>query len=137
MSKHIQFKNPERSEKGFTLIEVLVAIVILSVGLLGMASLSVTIIKGNRLSNALTTATTLAQQRMEDISLAAEADFTTGVVGIDPPAALPSPDDEYMLGVEVINDNPAPDMKRVAVTVSWGGASKTDHNVELITILSQ
>ena len=50
----------QRSHNGFTLIEVLVAIVILSVGLLGMASLTVAIIQGNKFSNDLTTATTLA-----------------------------------------------------------------------------
>ena len=68
-----------KNDPGFTLIEVLIAIVILSIGLLGMASLSVNIIKGNRLSNDLTAATTLAQQKMEDIRLAAEADFTSVV----------------------------------------------------------
>jgi type IV pilus assembly protein PilV len=121
-----------KNEPGFTLIEVLIAIVILSIGLLGMASLSVSIIKGNRLSNDLTTATTLAQQKMEDIRLAAEADFTA--VGDETAAVV---NDVYIRGVDVDDDNPAPGMKRVTTTVSWGGASKTDHKVELVTILSQ
>jgi len=122
-------------DNGFTLIEVLVAITILSIGLLGMATLSVNIIKGNRISNDLTAATTLAQQKMEDIRLASEADPTSVVD--ETAAVLPSPDDEYIRGVVVDDDNPAPGMKRVTTTVSWGGASKTDHKVELITVLSQ
>jgi len=63
----------KNNDNGFTLIEVLIAIVILSVGLLGMASLTVGIINGNRFSNDLTTATTLAQDKMEDIRRAGYA----------------------------------------------------------------
>ena len=52
---------------GFTLIEVLITIVILSVGLLGMASLTTGIINGNAFSKNASTATTLAQDKMEEI----------------------------------------------------------------------
>ena len=67
--KSLNTINPSKrdGQDGFTLIEVLIAIVILSVGLLGMASLTVGIIKGNKFSNDLSTATTLAQDKMEDI----------------------------------------------------------------------
>ena len=48
-------------------MEVLVAMVILTVGLLGMASLSVGIIKANELSKEVSSATTCARQKMEDV----------------------------------------------------------------------
>ena len=54
-----------RNEKGFTLLEILVALSILSIGLLGMAGLTTSIIHGNTLSKKVTTATTLGQDRME------------------------------------------------------------------------
>ena len=52
--------------KGFTFIEVLIAIVILSGGLLAIGSLSGGVIRGNNLSRQMTVATILSQDKMED-----------------------------------------------------------------------
>lgn len=56
-----------RNNAGFTLIEILIATVILTIGSLGVASLTVSIMGGNSLSNRTTTATILAQNQMENI----------------------------------------------------------------------
>ena len=119
-------------ENGFTLLEVLIAILILSVGMMGMASLTVAIINGNRFSNDLTTATTLAQDKMEDVR---GTSYST--VASETKAVLSSPYDEYKQEVTIADDSPATGMKTVSVKVYWGGASKEGHNVELKTILAQ
>ena len=123
------------NNNGFTLIEVLIAIVILSVGLLGMASLTVGIIKGNQFSNQLTTATTLAQDKMEDLRRIKETGFSNVVA--ETKAVCLSPYDQYKREVLVTDDSPATNMKTVIVKAYWGGASKEDHNVELKTIFAQ
>ena len=51
--------------KGFTLIEVLVGLIILAVGLLGVAGMQLTSVKGNFFSNNLTQASYVAQDRIE------------------------------------------------------------------------
>jgi type IV pilus assembly protein PilV len=56
-----------RNNAGFALIEILIATVILTIGSLGVASLTVSIMSGNSLSNRTTTATILAQNQMENI----------------------------------------------------------------------
>ena len=124
-------KTLNADNKGFTLIEVLIAILILSVGLLGMASLTVAIINGNKFSNNLSTATTLAQDKMEDIRRAGYANAAS-----ETKATMSSPYSDYKRGVTVTADSPATDMKTVIVKAYWGGASKEDHNVELKTILA-
>jgi type IV pilus assembly protein PilV len=52
-------------QEGFSLIEVLVALVILAVGLLGLALFQTTAIKGNAIASKWTVATELAQDRLE------------------------------------------------------------------------
>jgi len=54
-----------RRKEGFSLIEVLVALSILSVGLLALALFQVTAIKGNAVAGKWTVATQLAQDRLE------------------------------------------------------------------------
>ncbi|MDZ4133171.1 MAG: type IV pilus modification protein PilV [Dethiobacteria bacterium] len=53
--------------KGFTLIELLIAMLILSVGLLAVAGLQVTAIQGNASAKWVTAATTLAEEKMEEL----------------------------------------------------------------------
>ena len=55
------------NDNGFTLIEILIAMFVLAIGLLGAAGVATTVINGNALSKKITTATTLAQDKMENI----------------------------------------------------------------------
>ena len=54
-------------QKGFTIIEVLVAISILTVGLLAVASMQVSAIRGNHMSDNVTIAVALAEEKMEQL----------------------------------------------------------------------
>lgn len=55
----------KRRRAGFTLVEIMVAVVILAVGLLGMAAMTIMVIRGNRMAVRQTNATNLAQQLLE------------------------------------------------------------------------
>jgi type IV pilus assembly protein PilV len=55
------------NEKGLSLMEVLITIVVLSVGLLGVANMQVVAIRVNDNSNQLTRATTLTQDKVEEL----------------------------------------------------------------------
>lgn len=52
-------------KRGFTLIEVLIAMTILSIGILGVAGLAGTVIRSSGYSQALTQATNIAQEKLE------------------------------------------------------------------------
>jgi type IV pilus assembly protein PilV len=53
------------NNKGFTLLEVLVGLVILAIGLLAIAGMQVTSIRGNFFSKNITEANYVAQDRLE------------------------------------------------------------------------
>jgi len=123
-----------RSSNGFTLMEVLVAMLILSVGLLGMAALITGIINSNKLSNRISTATVLAQDKMEDIK-------RIGYSGT--PASDTTTTEDYntitnyalykrATFTEVAN--PATGMKKITITVYW---EADNHSVVLNTILAE
>jgi type IV pilus assembly protein PilV len=68
MIKHTRtFKEPLIKEKGFTMVEVLVAIVVLSIGLLGLAGLQATSLKNNNSSYQRSIASMLAYDMLDRI----------------------------------------------------------------------
>jgi type IV pilus assembly protein PilV len=129
MTRQKEKQSPVKPKNGgFTLIELLIAIVILSVGLLGMATLTGSIVQKNKFSNDLTMATTLAQDKLEDIRAdgyaSAASETKTACAG-----------DFSQYQREVTVSTPSTGMKQVIVKVYWGPSDV--HDVELKTILCE
>ena len=118
----------EQSESnGFTLIEILIAMVILSVALLSMASTTVSVIKGNQVSNRVTEAVTLAQDTIEELR---NKNFYLGTNGTLEAADNNDTGDDGTLGTaddpissELKNSNPGND----AITVTANLFNSPDH----------
>ncbi len=128
----------DNNNNGFTLLEILVAIVLLSIGLLAMASLTVGIMGGNLFSNQLTVATTLAQDKMEDVrrrgySGMPASDTTTTenygtITGYPLHRRVTFTDFEYPVAGTDIG------LKKITVIVFW---DLNQHSVALNTILAE
>ncbi len=75
------------NNRGFTMIEVLVAMVVLAIGLLGMAAMTVLVARGNRGASDLTSATNISQLKIESLK---DIDWTTlgTYAGTDPTTQL-------------------------------------------------
>ncbi|HUV49427.1 MAG TPA: prepilin-type N-terminal cleavage/methylation domain-containing protein [Anaerolineae bacterium] len=120
------------SNNGFTLMEVLFAMLILTVGLLGTAALITGVINSNKLSNRISTATILAQDKMEEIRgvgyAGADAEAGTEGYNIIPNYLL------YKRITAVVAGDPAAGMKKITVTVYWDSDA---HSVVLNTILAE
>jgi len=113
--RNLPLMTRRRYAKGFTLIEIMVAITLLSVGLLGMAGLTVGIMRGNALSSEVTTATVLAQAKMEDIKRVGYSGATEITEDYNSIAGYPLFKRDTVVDV----DTPDLGMKTVAITVSW------------------
>lgn len=78
-----------RRQEGFSLVEVLVALAILAVGLLGLALFQTTAIKGNAIASKWTVATELAQDRLERFRHASWTSIQDSVPGGFTPGTQP------------------------------------------------
>ena len=118
------------NDKGFSLIEVMIAIVILSIGLLGLAGLQATAINGNHHGNTIGLATALAQDTIEQIRNAAYDDVTSTNFPISEPVG----GSNFDRAILIEDDTPLNELKRITVTVSWRKVNL--HRVVLRTIVS-
>lgn len=117
-------------EQGFTLIETLIATTVFSVGMLGAAGLTAVVIRGHALSRHMTSATVLAQDKLESVYATAYTDISNAYDVI-------TTDDrqQYIRTVDVAADIPTAGMKTVAITVRWARSDVPDHQVVLKTIV--
>jgi type IV pilus assembly protein PilV len=125
MDINTQRKNMMKERSGFTLIEVMIALTILAVGLLALATMQIVSIRSNAFSTEMTYATMLAQDRLEQLR-------NTPYESIPPTSG--TPDTEVVDATETskgmpytiertVDDNtPATDMKRITLVVLWTGA---------------
>ena len=110
-----------RTEKGFTILEVFIAISVLAIGILAVASMQVSAMWGNNFAARQTEGTTIALDRMEKLmSLSYQAaDLSSGNhTDPDPPSG-------YSVVWNVEDDTPLNDTKQVIVRVKW-----TNHGVQ-------
>lgn len=118
--------------EGFTIIEILIAMVVLIIGSLGIATLTVSIIRGNTFNSKITTATLLSRNRLQDAQRLGYANVDTIAVTENYNIILNY--SAYKRITSIAPNSPAPNMKTVTVTVYWDSDRKS---VSVSTILSE
>ena len=121
-------KHVVQSQQGFTLIEVMIAIIILGVGLLALVTMQSTGIFGNATANQITASSNWAANRIEyimtlpyDHSDLRDANGS-GAAGLDAigdaaDGKESSPDGYYTIYWNVVEEEPMPNLKRVRIHV--------------------
>ncbi|MBW2186490.1 MAG: prepilin-type N-terminal cleavage/methylation domain-containing protein [Deltaproteobacteria bacterium] len=113
------------NNKGFTLVELMVALVIFAVGILAVGQLQVTSIRYNSHAQRMSEATMLAQSQMEELMS----------IDYDTVAAETATTGSYLIKWQV-DDDPVAEIKDIAVTVSWD-CRGVDKNVSLNCLRSK
>ena len=117
---------------GFTLVEIMVAMAILTIALLSLVSVTVMVIKGNSFSKTMTTATTLAKDKLEqlkDTAYGSSSGYSSLGGGADTVGVI------YTRTWTVTDNSPAADMKTIEVVVQWSWQG-TVRNATLRTIVA-
>ena len=116
------------SHEGFSLIEVLVAIGIFSIAILGLAVGAITITRANKTSQFHTVGTNLAQDKLEQLKAKAFLDVDAG--GDVPP---PVQGVDFTRNWTVTNNTAT--FKQINVTVQW--TDYTPHSLTISSAISQ
>ncbi|MBN2372368.1 prepilin-type N-terminal cleavage/methylation domain-containing protein [bacterium] len=121
--------------KGFTLIEIVVAMALMSLGLLALYGMQVTVMKSNSSSKNITTATLLAETKMEGLKNTGFGNNTTGYETNIDEAGQAGGIFTRSWQIDPNYQNSA-NMEKVTVTVTWSDQNRT-HNISLKSVLSK
>ena len=120
-----------KRSKGFSLIEVMIALFILAIALLALAGLMVTTTRNNSFGGHMTEAATFAQDKLEQLraspwaGIIAGADTQVGATGISYARSW------------TVAANPNGDQRWVTITMNWTDPTKkTNHSISLRSVIS-
>jgi prepilin-type N-terminal cleavage/methylation domain-containing protein len=122
--------NFSMKSKGFTLIEVLIAMILLSVALLALAGLMVYSTKNNSFGGVMTEAATFGQDKLEEffitpwLNIVSGADQVMGSTGVN-----------YSRNWTVVCQGAFPNHRLISVTIRVNWNDGTDHTVSLLSVL--
>ena len=115
---------------GFTLVESLLTLAIMSMSLLALAGFQITVLRGNALARRMTTAVSIAEQRLEQLK-------NTSYTNIQAEAATQVTASNLHFTRQVtVTTGPLPNTKSVSVLVSWQDQATT-HTLPIATIIGQ
>jgi prepilin-type N-terminal cleavage/methylation domain-containing protein len=120
-----------RKQKGFTLIEVVAGLIILAIGLLGIATMQITSTRGSYFSRNVTQATIFAQDKLEVLKNLPYNDSQLSN-GLHHEGTIPGT--LFSRVVHIVEDA-GNSMKTITVTIQW--TDRGNHNLSFSTIRSK
>ena len=111
------------------MLEVLVAMIILSISLLALAGLMVTTTKNNAYGTTITEAATFAQDKLEELRAMKWVDLIDGKYTDQRGGSTGM---SYTRNWEVTTNS---GLKTVTITIDW--IDRTNHSIRLVSVLSE
>jgi len=115
---------------GFTLVESMLTLAIMSMGLLALAGLQITALRGNALARRMTTAVSIAEHRLEQLKNISYTNIQAEAV------AQVTASNLHFTRQVTVTTGPLPNTKSVSVLVSWQDQATT-HTLPIATIIGQ
>lgn len=115
----------KRSQKGFTILEVMIAMAIFAIGILGVAKMQIKSQTGNTSARTITQGTTYTQDRIERLM---SVPYTDPIMAAGPGNATvagASSGETYTLNWTITDNNPIVNTKQIAITATWNDQGLT------------
>jgi type IV pilus modification protein PilV len=122
-----------KKQKGFSLIEVLIALVILSIALLGLAGLMVTTTKSNSYGNQMTEAVTFGQDKLEELRITRRDLIVSGNDEVQGSTGFPYSRSWTISTLPNPTPPPTDLQKAITLTVSW---NQGKNSIRLLSLIS-
>ena len=127
-NKQVKRKEPRRTDAGFSLIEIMVAMTFLAIGLLGIAQLIPFGMSGLTEARVRTNAVQTGQGIIDSLRAADYDSLDAGDFSLS--------NGRFTTAWTITDNNPAPGMRRVDLTTTWG-PDENPRTVTLNTYLTQ
>ncbi len=124
-------------QKGFSLLELIIAIAVLAVGLVGVLQIFPIGLRASQRAGMMTKASFLAQNKIEDVKLAG----FDAITELPPKIPLSGRDEDFEWAIEIDNIllegvESSDDMRKVIITVTWPERNTT-RSKEFITYVTK
>ncbi len=119
------------NKKGFTILEVLIAMLIISFGLLGLMRAISGGLMGSKRAHDVTIATLLAQQKMEELR-----NNSWGSLTSESKAPFSDPNENFEYETTVTAGTPAAYLKEVSLSVWWPAGASSQRCVNIKTYMA-
>jgi len=130
----------KNDDSGFTLLEIFIAILLLTIGLLGTAALTTGVVRGNVDSRLLTSATAIAQSCLEENRRVGYASAGAVPSGGSNNCITGGPSTVSVNGVSFSRslsiDSSVSNVKTLTVTVTWSEGAVGSKSITLKTVLA-
>jgi prepilin-type N-terminal cleavage/methylation domain-containing protein len=125
-------------QEGFTLIEIFITIVLLTIGLLGTAALTTGVVRGNLASKNMTTATVIAQSCLEENRRVGYTNAGAGTSGcLSGSTNVTQGGVTFARALTVAPSVPdTTNIRTLTVTVSWSEGGSGTKSITLVTVLA-
>jgi len=120
----------QRQQGGFTVVEVLIALLVLLIGMAGMLSLQLTAMKATGFSRHATEATVLVEDRLESLRTAPVSSLTDGSDQVNAGGDV----DATGLFARTWTITPGADTTTVTVSVTWQEQGADDYTITMSTL---
>lgn len=126
------------NQEGFTLIEIFITIVLLTIGLLGTAALTTGVVRGNLASKDMTTATAIAQSCLEENRRVGYTNVGAGTSGcLSGSVNVTQGGVTFARALTVAPLVPdTTNIRTLTVTVSWSEGGSGTKSITLVTVLA-
>ena len=129
MTKISRIKLKLGGQKGFTLLEVLVATIVLAIGLLGLAPMFVISMRGNQFSREVSETVYLAQDRIEQL----KNQSIISPIPFNETTTSGSYTRTVNVSDQAVDGTIPPGVYRINVTLNWTDKQGRSHSTSYIT----